>query len=157
MLQHPQIRAGVNLDGLIPGGRFIPGDLLTQGLDRPFGLMLSTDQRPEGLREIEIFLSNMRAPHPVRSLAIRHPGYSDFVVFNPQVQRIDPALGAIFETTVPTGTLDSLRAGRRALERQQEFLAQFFNRYLEKRRGGDDDAARPGESANRSSPLSTRS
>jgi pimeloyl-ACP methyl ester carboxylesterase len=130
MLQHPQIRAGVNLDGLIPGGSFIPGDLLTEGLDRPFGLMLSTDQRPESLREIEIFLSNMRAPHPVRSLAIRHQGYSDFVVFNPQVQRVDPALGAILEERIATGTLDSLRAGRRALERQREFLVRFFDRYL---------------------------
>jgi hypothetical protein len=154
MLLHPQIRAGVNLDGLIPGGSFIPGDLLTEGLDRPFGLMLSTDQRPESLREIEIFLSNMRAPHPVRSLEVRHQGYSDFVVFNPQVQRVDPALGSILETMIATGTLDSLRAGRRALERQREFLARFFNRYLEKQRGGDDDAARPGESANHSSPLS---
>jgi hypothetical protein len=148
MLQHPQIRAGVNLDGLIPGGSFIPGDLLTEGLDRPFGLMLSTDQRPESLREIEIFLSNMRAPHPVRSLEIRHQGYSDFVVFNPQVQRVDPALGSILETMIATGTLDSLRAGRRALERQRKFLVWFFDRYLEKEQGGDADAAPSRKSAN---------
>jgi hypothetical protein len=148
MLQHPQIRAGVNLDGLIPGGSFIPGDLLTEGLDRPFGLMLSTDQRPESLREIEIFLSNMRAPHPVRSLEIRHQGYSDFVVFNPQVQRVDPALGSILEERIATGTLDSLRAGRRALERQRKFLVWFFDRYLEKEQGGDADAAPSRKSAN---------
>jgi pimeloyl-ACP methyl ester carboxylesterase len=142
MLQHPEIGAGVNLDGFIPGGSIMPGDLLTEGLDRPFGLMLSTDQRPEGLREIEIFLSNMRAPHPVRSLAIRHQGYSDFVVFNPQIQRIDPALASFIEETIPipTGTLDSLRAGRRALERQREFLVRFFNRYLGKKRAEEEDS-----------------
>ena len=71
MLLHGALRAGVNLDGFIPGGALLPGGrLLTEGLDRPFGLMLSLDLRPDDLREIETFLSNMRAPHPVRSLAI---------------------------------------------------------------------------------------
>jgi hypothetical protein len=157
MLQHPQIRAGVNLDGFIPGGSFIPGGLLSEGLDRPFGLMLSTDQMPEGLREIEIFLSNMRAPHPVRLLEIRHQGYSDFVVFNPLVQQVDPAFGSILEQMIPTGTLASLQAGRRALERQREFLVQFFNRHLERKRGSDADATRSRKSANHSSPLSAPS
>jgi pimeloyl-ACP methyl ester carboxylesterase len=138
MTLHPQIRAGVNLDGFIPGGSFIPGALIN-GLDRPFGLMLSTDQTPEGLQEIETFLSNMRAPHPVRSLEIRHQGYSDFVVFNPQVQRIDPALAAIIEATIATGTLDSLRSGRRALERQRTFLVRFFNRHLGKEHAEEGD------------------
>jgi pimeloyl-ACP methyl ester carboxylesterase len=75
--RHPQIHAGVNLDG------FIPPELITAGLDQPFGLMLGLDQRPEELRDVEIFLSNMRAPHRVRSLDIHHYGFSDFVVFNP--------------------------------------------------------------------------
>jgi len=132
MLQHGEIGAGVNLDGFIPGGSFLPsGDLLTAGLDRPFGLMLGLDQRPEGLREIEIFLSNMRAPHPVRLLDIRHYGFSDFVVFNPQAQRADPALGTALEAMFSTGTLDSLRAGRRALMQQRRFLVRFFDRHLE--------------------------
>jgi hypothetical protein len=135
MLGHRELRAGVNLDGFIPGGAFLPGGrLLTEGLDRPFGLMLSLDLLPEEVREIEIFLSNMRAPHPVRSLDIHHYGFSDFVVFNPQAQRADPALGTALEMFFSTGTLDSLRAGRRALTQQRAFLVGFFDRYLETKR-----------------------
>ena len=143
MLEHRQLRAGVNLDGFIPGGAFLPsGRLLTEGLDRPFGLMLSLDLVPEEVREIEIFLSNMRAPHPVRSLEIHHYGFSDFVVFNPQAQRADPALGTALETVFSTGTLDSLRAGRRALTQQRAFLVGFFDRYLQTRRGDRAHAGR---------------
>ena len=40
--RHPQIQAGVNLDG------FIPVELITAGLDRPFGLMLGLDAQPRG-------------------------------------------------------------------------------------------------------------
>ena len=122
--RHPQIRAGVNLDG------FIPPELITAGLDRPFGLMVGLDARPEELRDIEVFLSNMRAAHRERTLDIHHYGFSDFVVFNPQVQRADPALGMAFEASYFTGTLDSLQAGRRALRQQRQFLAQFFDRYV---------------------------
>jgi pimeloyl-ACP methyl ester carboxylesterase len=127
--RHPQIQAGVNLDG------FIPVELITAGLDQPFGLLLGLDQRPEELRDVEIFLSNMRAPHPVRLLDIRHYGFSDFVVFNPQAQRADPALGTALEANFPTGTLDSLRAGERALMQERRFLVRFFDRHLETKRG----------------------
>jgi hypothetical protein len=121
----------VNLDG------FIPPELITAGLDRPFGLMLGLDQRPEELRDIEIFLSSMRAPHRVRSLDIHHYGFSDFVVFNPQAQRADATLGSALEAIFFTGTLDNLRAGRRALTQQRSFLVRFFDRYLKtKRRSG---------------------
>ena len=136
MLLHRKIRAGVNLDGFIPGGGFLPsGRLLTEGLDRPFGLMLGLDVVPEELREIETFLSNMRAPHPVRRFDIHHYGFSDFVVFNPQAQRADPPLGAALEAIFFTGTLDSLRAGQRALSQQRRFLTRFFDRYLNATRG----------------------
>jgi dienelactone hydrolase len=131
MLGHREIRAGVNLDGFIPGGDFLPsGRLLTEGLDRPFGLMVVGDLPPEALREIEIFLSNMRAPHPVRTLDVHHYGFSDFVVFNPQAQQADPALGTALENAFPAGTLDSVRAGQRALNQQRRFLAGFFDDYL---------------------------
>jgi hypothetical protein len=132
MLRHRAIGAGVNLDGFIPGGSFLPGGrLLTEGLDRPFGLMLSLDQRPEGLREIETFLSNMRAAHPVRSLGVRHYGFSDFVVLNPQAQRADPALGTALEAIFLTGTVDNLPAGQHALTQQRRFLVRFFDRHLD--------------------------
>jgi dienelactone hydrolase len=123
--RHPQIQAGVNLDG------FIPAELITAGLDRPFGLLLSLDQQEQELRDIELFLSNMRAAHPVRTLDIHHYGFSDFVAFNPQAQRADPTLGAALEAMFSTGTLDSLRAGERALVQQRRFLVRFFDRYLE--------------------------
>jgi pimeloyl-ACP methyl ester carboxylesterase len=131
MVRHRELRAGVNLDGFIPGGSFLPsGRLLTEGLDRPFGVMLSAGQPPEDLEELETFLSNMRAPHPVKSLDIQHNGFTDFVVFNPQAQRADPEIAATLEAVFTTGTLDDLAAGRRALGRQREFLVRFFDRYL---------------------------
>jgi hypothetical protein len=77
----------------------------------------------------------MRAAHAVQSLDIHHYGFSDFVVFNPQAQRVDPAVGSALEATFFTGTLDSLRAGRRALAQQRKFLVRFFDRHLETKRG----------------------
>ena len=120
--RHPQIQAGVNLDG------YIPPELITAGLDRPFGLMSGLDQRPEELRDVATFLSNMRAPYETQSLDIRHYGFSDFVVFNPQAQLADPALGQALESTFFAGTLDSLPAGERALAQQRRFLVSFFDR-----------------------------
>jgi pimeloyl-ACP methyl ester carboxylesterase len=131
IVRHPQLKAGANLDG------FIPVELITAGLDRPYGLMLGLDASPEELRDIQTFLSNMRAAHPVRSLEIHHYGFTDFVVFNPQAQRADPTLGSALEAIFFTGTLDNLRAGRRALTQQRSFLVRFFDRYLKtKRRSG---------------------
>ncbi len=130
--RHPQIRAGVNLDG------FIPPDVIAAGLNRPFGLLAGLDQRPQDLRDVEVFLSNTRAPHRERTLDIRHYGFTDFVVLHPQVERADPALGMALEGSYPTGTLNSLRAGRRALRQQRQFLVRFFDRYL--RTGQDEDA-----------------
>jgi pimeloyl-ACP methyl ester carboxylesterase len=120
--RHPQIKAGVNLDG------YIPPALVTAGLDRPFGLMWGLDQRPDELGAIAAFLSNMRAPHQTRALDIRHYGFSDFVVFNPQAQLADPALGQALESTFFAGTLDSLPAAERALAQQRRFLVSFFDR-----------------------------
>jgi pimeloyl-ACP methyl ester carboxylesterase len=53
--RHPQIRAGANLDGMIAA------ELITAGLDRPFGVMLGVDANPEELRDIETFLSDEEA------------------------------------------------------------------------------------------------
>jgi dienelactone hydrolase len=133
--RHAHIRAGVNLDGLIPD------DLIATGLDRPFGLLVGRDLIAQEVRDIELFLSNMRAPHRKRTLDIRHYGFSDFVVFIPQAHRADPALGTALEATYAAGTLDSVRAGRRALRQQRLFLARFFDRYLESEPENDDDDA----------------
>jgi dienelactone hydrolase len=131
--RHPAFRAGVNLDG------FIPPDVIAAGLNRPFGLLAGLDQRPQDLRDVEVFLSNTRAPHRERTLDIRHYGFTDFVVFNPQALRADPALGMAFEANYPTGTADSVRAGRRALRHQRQFVVAFFDRYLGTERDDDDD------------------
>jgi hypothetical protein len=104
--------------------------------------MSGLDQPPEELRDIETFLSNMRAPYRVRSLDIRHFGFSDFVVFNAQAQRADPALGSGLEGMFLTGTLDSLRARRRALAQQRRFLVRFLDRYLETKHGSGAGADR---------------
>ena len=120
--RHPQIQAGVNLDG------FIPPELITAGLDRPVGLMWGLDQRTEELRDISTFLSNMRAPYQTQSLDVRHYGFSDFVVFNPQAQLTDAALGHALESTFFAGTLDSLPAGEHALAQQRRFVVNFFGR-----------------------------
>jgi len=84
----------------------------------------------------------MRAPASVRSLEIHHYGFSDFVVFNPQAQRADPTLGSALEAMFFTGTLDSLRAVRRALTQQRRFLVRFFDQDLEKNRGNGGGAGR---------------
>jgi dienelactone hydrolase len=147
MLVHQDLRAGVNLDGFIPGGSFLPsGRLLSEGLDRPFGLMLSLDVAPDERPEIETFLSNMRAAHPVRTLDIHHYGFSDFVVFNPQAEQADPELGARLENFFATGTRDSLQAGQHALMQQRSFLVDFFDQYL-KSKGGSGGPHRRGHPA----------
>ncbi|RZT17457.1 hypothetical protein EV649_4999 [Kribbella sp. VKM Ac-2569] len=129
MLHHPQVIAGVDLDGSPRG------DVVAAGLDQPFGLMLSLDQPLQGNTLLAEFLGNLRGPHPVRELPVRHYGYSDWVVFNPQAARADPAVGAQLEQLVPTGTVDDLRAGRAALTAQRQFLSRFFAQHLNERVG----------------------
>jgi hypothetical protein len=128
MLRDPRVLAGVNLDGSALG------DVVTAGLDRPFGLMLSRLHTPENVPETFEFISNLRGPHPIERLDILHAGYTDFVVFNPELARVDPALGALLEQVFPTGTVDSLRAGRRAVTAQRQFLATFMECFLVKGR-----------------------
>ncbi|MEV4177665.1 alpha/beta fold hydrolase [Nonomuraea sp. NPDC049709] len=124
MLHHPQIVAGVDLDGSPRG------EVLLAGLDQPFGLMLSSQQPLEGNALLAQFLGNLRGPHPVRELAILHYGYTDWVVFNPQATRADPATGALLEGYFSTGTADDLRAGHRALAAQRKFVARFIQHHL---------------------------
>lgn len=123
MLHHPQVVAGVDLDGSPRG------EVVAAGLDRPFGLMLSL-QYPLDDPGLVDFLSKLSGPHPVRQLPILHLGYTDWVVFNPQIRLANPALGAQLETLLSTGTSDDLRAGRRALAAQRQFLSRFMAQYL---------------------------
>ncbi|WUJ70263.1 hypothetical protein OG809_34850 [Kribbella soli] len=123
MFIDPQVVAGVDLDGSLRG------EVVTGGLDQPFGLMLGREFPLNDPRLLE-FLSNLRGPHPLTQLDVEHYGYTDWVVFNPQATRADPALGAHLETTFQTGTANNLRAGRTALSTQRTFLTHFMDHYL---------------------------
>lgn len=128
MLREPRVVAGINLDG----GAL--GDVVKAGLDRPFGLMLSRLHTPENVPETFEFISNLRGPHPIKRLDTLHGGYTDFVVFNPELSQAVPALGAHLEQIFPTGTVESLRAGRHAVAAQREFIANFMECFLGEQR-----------------------
>jgi hypothetical protein len=133
MFRDPRVVAGVGLDiGTILFFGDPPGEVVAAGLDRAFGTMCSLDLRCD-LPFIVDFVSHLRGPHPVEQLDILHTGYTDFVVFNPEAARADPAIGQILEEFAPTGTLQSLRAGRQAMAFQRRFVARVMDRYLVKR------------------------
>jgi len=121
MLHHPHIRAGVDLDGSPRG------EVTNLGLDRPFGLMCGLDAPVKYFAD---FLATLRGPQLVRELAVRHYGFTDWVVFNPQAELAEPGRGVAFEQLVPTGTAGDLAAGERASEAQRQFLAEFLDRHL---------------------------
>lgn len=123
MFHHPRVVAGVDLDGSLRG------DVVAAGLDQPFGVMVSREF-PLDDPGLAAFLAKLRGPHPTRQLDVLHNGYTDWVVFNPQAARADPALGAKLEGLLPTGTVHSQRAGRRALSAQRQFLTRFMKCYL---------------------------
>jgi len=125
MLRYPRLRAGVGLDS--PPYPF--GRVLHEGLDQPFGIMRSDVRDPGWEDRFELFIANLRGPHPVRRLDIGHNGFTDLVVFVPQAKLVDPALGARLEAIFGP-VADSLAAGTAALAAQRRFLAGFMRRYL---------------------------
>ena len=138
MFHDPRVRAGVSLDtgsilwGIGPEGTTTPSEVTTAGLDRPLGLMCSMEA-PCTAPYLADFVALLRGPHQEKELTIRHNGYTDFVVFNAQAARVNPELGAVLEGEEigwPTGTADSLPAGRAAMSAQRAFLANFMDRHL---------------------------
>jgi dienelactone hydrolase len=135
MFHDPRISAGVSLDTgsvLFTGDNGLPpSDVVTAGLAQPLGLMCSLDA-PCSSPQLIDFASHLHAPHPMRQLPILHNGYTDFVLFNPQAERIDATVAAQMndDERWPTGTLDNLRAGAAAMNAQRHFLVMFFERYL---------------------------
>ncbi len=125
MLRFPRLDAGVDLDGTIFG------DVLQKGLDEPFGFMLSNVRDEPGVEDpnLDSFVARLRGPHPMRKLDIGHGGFTDFVVFNPQTARVDPALAARLETLFRVGVPD-VATGQAAMAAQRKFLARFMRRYL---------------------------
>jgi hypothetical protein len=123
--RYPELLAGVDLDGSPRG------EVLTSGLDKPFGAMLSTVRRVENVDDgFAAWFSGLRGPHPLVQLEdVQHDGLSDFVIFNPQASAFDPALGAALESVLHTD-VPSVEVGVASLTRQRRFLAGFFARYL---------------------------
>ena len=133
MLLYPRLRAGVDLDGT-PFGRVVQ-----EGLDEPFGIMISARQPGMEDPNMDAFISHLRGPHPFEELDIGHNGYTDFVVFNRQAALADPALGARLDAIFDTG-VDTLAAGLEAVAAQRRFLGAFMRRYLEPCHHDADDA-----------------
>jgi hypothetical protein len=128
----PRVAVGIALDlgsVLFGDDDHPPARVTTAGLDRPFALMCSLDQ-PCDSPALSDFLSRLRGPLQTQTLDILHNGFNDFLVFNAEATRADPAVGASLEQEVPTGTADDLRAARRNLREQRRFIVDFFERYL---------------------------
>jgi pimeloyl-ACP methyl ester carboxylesterase len=131
LLEYPVLRAGVDLDGT-PAG-----PVVTEGLDEPFGIMLSNTREedvPPGVEDVDLatFVSHLRGPHPLVHLAgIGHNGYTDFVVLNPQLTLAEPALGAHLESVFDTDAATPA-AGEAAIGVQRRFLADFMRRYVDR-------------------------
>lgn len=122
---YPELEAGVDLDGSVRGQVF------QVGLDKPFGGMLSTIRSVDNIDDgIDAWFAGLRGPHALVQLDdVYHDGFSDFVVFNPQAQAFDPALGALLESQLRTD-VGSVAAGVSSLAEQRRFLASFFAQYL---------------------------
>jgi pimeloyl-ACP methyl ester carboxylesterase len=123
---YPELQAGVDLDGS-PRGQ-----VLSSGLDKPFGAILSTIRRVDDVDDgFATWFEGLRGPHPLLQLDdVHHDGLSDFVVFNPQVTAHDPALGALLEAVLHTD-VTGVDVGVASIVTQRRFLAGFFARYLQ--------------------------
>jgi hypothetical protein len=87
---------------------------------------------PCGSSQVVDLVSALHGGHQEKDLSILHNGYTDFVVFNAQAKRTAPVVGANLDGSWPTGTADSLAAGRSAMTAQRTFIGDFMDRYLAK-------------------------
>jgi hypothetical protein len=135
MFHDPRVEAGASLDtGVVLFGDDTtpPSEVVTAGLDQPLGLMCSLGAPCTTTPYLVDFLPRLRGPHPVLDLPVLHNGYTDFVVFNAQAARVDPAVADALEGgPFETGTLHDLRAGRAAMSAERSFLGDFFDRHLD--------------------------
>ena len=116
MYDEPNIRAGVNLDGLADE------PVLTHGLDQPYAIGSGAHPQDAGhtLDTIVAKLRrHLRGPHPLRSFAnTEHAGFTDNVWLVPQLGL--PTQGQELGTVTPAAAISGQRA----------FLRGFFDRYL---------------------------
>jgi alpha-beta hydrolase superfamily lysophospholipase len=122
VLRYPRLAAGIDLDGSPRGS------VLAAGLSRPFALMLQSRARTQP--GFSRFIARLRGPHQVTALAVQQYGFTDLALFNPTAALADPALGGRLEQALPSGTVADLAAGRRAIDSQRRFLANFLGRYV---------------------------
>jgi hypothetical protein len=77
--------------------------VVTEGLDEPFGVKLSTIRTVEGFDDgIGAWIALLRGPHPVEQLDVYHNGFTDFVGFSPQAALVDQASGVTSEAAFRT-------------------------------------------------------
>jgi hypothetical protein len=101
MLAHPEIRAGIDIDGT-PRGRVV-----RRGLGRPFALILRKGgRRPAALRG---FIARLRAAHPTLALPAGPDAFTDLALLAPPAEQA---------------------AARRAIARERRFLGAFLARAL---------------------------
>jgi dienelactone hydrolase len=138
MYHDRRIDAGINLDGAMEhgwsweeNGPYLPGNVVTRGLDRPFLLFGSEGHnhlRPDLLRSWADFWPNQRGWK--RDLTLhgsRHGSFSDL-----QTLTID--IGRAFD--LPPGTLEPIYGTidpERSIAVQRAYIAAFFDLHLRDR------------------------
>jgi dienelactone hydrolase len=142
MVGDRRIDAGVNLDGAMAHGfgisedwPYLPGEVVTRGLDRPFMLFGNARHNhaisegfPAGDPSWRDFWSNQRGwKLDITLRQSEHGSFSDLQVGGPQIAR---ALGLPLATFEPSiGTIDP----DRSIAAQRAYLAAFFNIHLRHR------------------------
>ena len=142
MVNDRRIDAGVNLDGAMAHGfgisedwPYLPGEVVTRGLDRPFMLFgnarhnhLSTDPPPAGDPSWREFWSNQRGwKLDITLRQSEHGSFSDLQVGGPQIARALGLPPGTFEPLV--GTIDP----DRSIAAQRAYVAAFFDLHLRQR------------------------
>jgi dienelactone hydrolase len=142
MVGDRRIDAGVNLDGTMAHGLgisedwpYLPGEVVTRGLDRPFMLFgnarhnhVSTEGLPAGDPSWREFWSKQRGwKLDITLRQSEHGSFQDLQIGGPQIAR---ALG------LPPGTFDPLIGTidpDRSIAAQRAYVAAFFDLHLRQR------------------------
>jgi dienelactone hydrolase len=142
MVNDRRIDAGVNLDGAMAHGfgvsedwPYLPGEVVTRGLDRPFMLFgnarhnhLSTDPPPAGDPSWREFWSNQRGwKLDITLRQSEHGSFSDLQIGGPQIARALALPPGTFEPFI--GTIDP----DRSIAAQRAYVAAFFDLHLRHR------------------------
>jgi dienelactone hydrolase len=125
VFHYSRFAAGLDFDGSPIG------DVVDFGLPKPFAFMLSY-QHPED-PWLDAFLLRTRAAHPTVTMRVLHYGFTDLALLTPEIAHTAPSVAQALESELPTGTHQSVAAGRAAMRRVRKFVDGFFGRHL--RRG----------------------